>query len=383
MHDAPTQLSAVSKAQPARPKPVGRRVSLIPLKRFSRAHLELASRPALRAEAKEALGAALTRVGGQLGHAFTADSRVLDGTLQPLQHLGRESLFVVVELTTASTLAVVELEGPVVAHLLRVAAGSDIGTAVVNTLTRIESAAMGWLALSAIAGLRSVPGFDARYGARLVSLTVDRGEALRAIDPTVRHFAIELQLTGEHPIGVARILVPAKMLQLAIQSSPATEAPPAQEVVLSATLEACVRFGRASIAIGDVGRLTEGDVIVFAKTALRDGHLLGPVRLLTRTFEVAGELGSDGLAITTLTPHTPESPMATTITVNVEIELTSIQLPIRQLGTVAPGSVLPLHINAAQQVTLRIDGRRIALAELVEVEGEIGARITAMLEEAP
>lgn len=75
--------------------------------------------------------------------------------------------------------------------------------------------------------------------------------------------------------------------------------------------------------------------------------------------------------------------MATTITVNVEIELTSIQIPIRQLGSIAPGSVLPLHINAAQQVTLRVDGRRVALAELVEVEGEIGARITAMLEEAP
>lgn len=73
--------------------------------------------------------------------------------------------------------------------------------------------------------------------------------------------------------------------------------------------------------------------------------------------------------------------MANGINVDVEIELTTVQLPIRQLGTIAPGAVLPLHINAAQTVTLRIDGRRVALAELVEVEGEIGARITAMLEQ--
>lgn len=382
MHDAPTQVTVASKPQPSR-KPVGRRISLQPLKRFSRAHLELASRPVLRAEAHEALSAAVGKVSEQLGHPFAAHARVLDGTLQPLQHFGRESLFVVVELTAASTLAVVELEGPVVAHLLRVAAGSDVGGAVVNTLTRIESAALGWLSLSAIAGLRSASAFDARYGPRLVSLTVDRGEALRAIDPTLRHFAIELQLSGDHPIGVARVLVPAKMLQLAIQSTPSSEAAASQEAVLAATLDTAVRFGRASIATEDVGQLTEGDVIVFAKTALRDGRLFGPSRLLTRTFEVAGDLGPEGFSVSTLTPHTRESRMATTITVNIEIELTSIQLPIRQLGTVAPGSVLPLHINAAQQVTLRIDGRRIALAELVEVEGEIGARITAMLEEAP
>jgi type III secretion protein Q len=76
--------------------------------------------------------------------------------------------------------------------------------------------------------------------------------------------------------------------------------------------------------------------------------------------------------------------MSSSLNVDVEIELTTIQVPVRQLGAIAPGSVLPLHINAAQTVTLRIDGRKVALAELVEVEGEIGARITAMLEqEAP
>ena len=46
---------------------------------------------------------------------------------------------------------------------------------------------------------------------------------------------------------------------------------------------------------------------------------------------------------------------------------------------VRPGSVLPLHINAAQQVIVRIGDKAVARAELVEIEGEIGARIVAML----
>ena len=68
-----------------------------------------------------------------------------------------------------------------------------------------------------------------------------------------------------------------------------------------------------------------------------------------------------------------------TVPVEVEIELTRLRLPLHQLGNVRPGSVLPLHINAAQQVIVRIGDKAVARAELVEIEGEIGARIIAML----
>lgn len=381
MHDAPT---FVGTAEIERRQPRARRITLTPLKRFSRAHLDLAARPDVRAEATDAMNAAFARLAEQLGHPISAITRIIDGTLQPLQHLGRESLFVVVELSTASTLALIEIEGPVVAHLLRVAAGSEVSGSTVNSLTRIESAALGWLALSAIAGLRSAPGFETRFGPRLVTLTLDRGEALRAIDATLRHLAIELHLTGEHPLGTARVLLPAKMLQLAIQSSAPSEPPVAPEPVLEASLAAAVRFGHATLLRSDVGQLSAGDVIVFAGTRFSGDHLHGAARLSTRSFVLAGAATADGFTLSTITSHPhPESSMATTVNVDVEIELTTIQLPIRQLGTIAPGSVLPLHINAAQQVTLRIGGKAVALAELVEVEGEIGARITAMIEEAP
>ncbi|MDP3234675.1 MAG: FliM/FliN family flagellar motor switch protein [Myxococcales bacterium] len=381
MHDAITNVGPAIDESDAPAKPRARRVTLTPLKRFSRAHLELASRHSVRDEATQALIAATQNVSAQLGHPLTATARIVDGTLQPLQHLGRESLFVVLELSRASTMAIVELEAPVVSHLLTVAAGSDSRTIAVTSLTRIEAAALGWLALSAIAGVRTVPAFDARFSPRLVTLTLDRGEALRSIDAAVRHLAIELQLSSDHPLGTARVLVPAKMLQLAVQTAPISEPPPALEAVLNASLTARCRFGHAELLRADIGELSAGDVIVFAGCRLSADQLHGPARFLTRSCELTGVLGADGFTVTRAAPLTPETTMST-LNVDVEIELTTIQLPVRQLGAIAPGTVLPLHINAAQTVTLRIDGKAVALAELVEVEGEIGARITAMLEDA-
>ncbi|MBL8919697.1 MAG: FliM/FliN family flagellar motor switch protein [Myxococcaceae bacterium] len=355
----------------------------MPLKRFSRAHLDLVARTSVRDEAMAALGRATAALTEQLGEPVSALARLRDATLQPLQHLAKDAVFVVVELSSASAMAVVELEGPVVRHLLQVAAGSDGSAVAVTNLTRVESAALGWLALSTISGLRAASEFDARFSPRLVNVTMDRGEALRSIDATVRHLAIELQLSGTHPIGTARVLVPARMLQLAIQSAPVCEPPPPSEALLSLVLTAGARFGRAQLLRADVGDLAAGDVIVFAGTRLHEGRFQGPARFLTRSFELSGELGADGFVVSRAAPLTTENPMSTSLNVAVEIELTSIQLPIRHLGTIAPGSILPLHINAAQTVTLRIEGKPVALAELVEVEGEIGARITAMLEDVP
>lgn len=384
MHDATTNVGTrLREPTPPAGKPPARRVTLTPLKRFTRAHLELAARASVREEASSAFTAALAALGAQLGHPMSGTARVLDGTVQPLQHLGRESAFIVVELAHASALALVEVEAPVVSHLLQVAAGSEARTVAVTELTRIEAAALGWLALSVISALRTVTAFDDRFSPRLVTLTADRGEALRSIDAAVRHLAIELKLDGAHPLGLARVLVPAKMLQLAVQTAPLSAPPPAAEIVLDATLTARCRFGHAELLRADSGDLTAGDVIVFAGCRL-DGSLMhGPARLVTGSFELTGELGADGFCVTRATPLTPEPAMSTSLNVDVEIELTTIQLPVRQLGSIAPGAVLPLHINAAQTVTLRIDGKAVALAELVEVEGEIGARITAMLEGAP
>ncbi len=385
MHDTTTQVGPLAAEGPtpdSRPKVRARRVSLVPLKRFTRAHLELAARHSTITEAAQALELGIAAVGEQLGQPVTASARLLDATLQPLTHLGRDGLFLIIELSSASAMAIIELEGPVTAFLIHHAAGSDLQTVAPTSLTRVETAALGWLALSVLKGARAAGAFEARYGPRLVGLTMDRGEALRSIDATVRHLAIEVHLRSEHPIGLARVLVPAKLLQAAIHPAPLSDPPPALDAVLDVPLSLGCRIGHAELQRADSGDLSPGDVIVFAGTSMRGGALAGPACFFNRTFLLNGVLGADGFTVSRVTTRPPEPPMSTSVAVDVEIELTTIQVPIRQLGTLAPGSVLPLHINAAQSVTLRIDGRPVAIAELVEVEGEIGARIVSMLERA-
>ncbi len=65
--------------------------------------------------------------------------------------------------------------------------------------------------------------------------------------------------------------------------------------------------------------------------------------------------------------------------VDVEIELTRLLVPLSELSVLKPGALLPLHINASEPVLLRVGDRAVARAELVEIEGEVGARILALL----
>ena len=64
--------------------------------------------------------------------------------------------------------------------------------------------------------------------------------------------------------------------------------------------------------------------------------------------------------------------------VEVEIELTRLRLTVAELASIKPGSILPLHINSAEPVVLRVGDRAVARAELVEIDGEIGARILTL-----
>ena len=65
--------------------------------------------------------------------------------------------------------------------------------------------------------------------------------------------------------------------------------------------------------------------------------------------------------------------------VEVEVELTRLRLSVSELATLRQGSLVPLHINSSEPVVLRVGDRAVARAELVEIEGEVGARILALL----
>lgn len=66
------------------------------------------------------------------------------------------------------------------------------------------------------------------------------------------------------------------------------------------------------------------------------------------------------------------------VPVELCIELTRLLLPISELATLRPGAIMPLAINVTQPVTLRLGDRTVARAELVDIEGQVGARILTM-----
>ncbi|MBX5484822.1 MAG: FliM/FliN family flagellar motor switch protein, partial [Myxococcaceae bacterium] len=70
---------------------------------------------------------------------------------------------------------------------------------------------------------------------------------------------------------------------------------------------------------------------------------------------------------------------APALPVDVEIELTRLRLTLSELANIRAGSLLPLHINATEPVILRVGDRAIARAELVEIDGEVAARILTLI----
>ena len=70
---------------------------------------------------------------------------------------------------------------------------------------------------------------------------------------------------------------------------------------------------------------------------------------------------------------------AASLPVEVEVELTRLRLSVAELATLRPGAILPLRINGSDPVLLRVGDRAVARAELVEIEGEVGARVLSLL----
>jgi type III secretion protein Q len=358
------------------------RTRLRPVQRITRAHLALAARPGLVAEAQTAMSALSGELSRQLGAKVKVAANVLDTVCHPWSHLARHGLFVLLELGAPACVAVLELDPRSVGLLLERVAGSQLASSAPSQLTRIEEAAFGWLTLSALAALGSTP-FRERYQPRLLSFTLDRGAALERLDARLRHLAVRVQLELDGQCAEGRLLVPAAPLEAVLTRSAAEAPGPAAATLLDATLPARCRLGRTLLEADAARALRPGDVVVLPHVTAHDG-LRGPARLLFPTFDLRGSLSPEGFTLTGVHPHalpleTPMSDFDASMPLDVEVELTRLRLPLHQLGQLKPGAVLPLQLSAAQQVTLRIGDKAVARAELVEVEGELGARVLSLL----
>ena len=63
----------------------------------------------------------------------------------------------------------------------------------------------------------------------------------------------------------------------------------------------------------------------------------------------------------------------------LRVELGSVSLPARQWALLRKGDILETGQPLGSEVTLRVAGKAIAQGELLNVEGELGVRITKLL----
>jgi type III secretion system YscQ/HrcQ family protein len=193
--------------------------------------------------------------------------------------------------------------------------------------------------------------------------------------------------------GWARLIAP-QSLRLSLP-------PPRRSEVLyqrrdwlsDARVQLSIELGRAGLSRADLGALAAGDVVLFDRIGVRDARG-GPVSLRLGRGSFAARL--DGEALTIVEPYRlnrgagdmedqSDKPaggdaLLGELPVEVVCELGRVTLTGRELLELRPGAVLPAGRPLAGPVDLTVGGRVVARGELVDVEGEIGVRVTQLSE---
>ncbi|MHB8872739.1 MAG: type III secretion system cytoplasmic ring protein SctQ [Myxococcaceae bacterium] len=367
------------------------RLQRVGVRHLTRAHLALAARPQVAADAAKALEAMRAALEQQLGCPVAMQGRTVEVAVGPIGTLSRSSGFALLDVAAVGAKAVLEIELPLLCALLERMSGGPGKPAAVSRLTRIEEAAFSYLCLVGLAAVRGLETFQKRFGPRLLSVHTDRGEVLERVDCKRRHVAFEVVTTVGAVTGLIRLLVPALPLQSCIQDLEERRETEIAPEVLAGGLIARSFLGKACLDALDLESLVPGDVVMFDRVKLVDGALLGPGRLSTRGFDLHGQFDLNGFSLSRAesrafpqelkmaSPPVASGNPLPPLPVDVEVELTRLRLSLSELAMLKPGAVLPLHINASESVVLRVGDRAVARAELVDIEGEVGARILTLL----
>ncbi|MFT3706671.1 MAG: FliM/FliN family flagellar motor switch protein [Archangium sp.] len=384
MNDSPTVITHTAAPLPKvadMRHAYANRTKLVPTQKLTRAHVAASQRPM----AIESFTAAATRIATTLGEQLKTTVRcvptLLNATVHPFSHLAAKSLFVTLELG-GDALGVVEIDALGVGALISAITGANEAVGLPSRLSNIEESALGWVVLSVLSELRKESCF-AGIAPRMISMTLDRGEVLSYLDGRRRHVALQLTTQLGSVSSLVRVLLPALWVQSKLESLPIEQPPAALASVTEATVPAICIIGSALLPRNEARALDAGDVVLFSGVSQQADGLVGPGRVVSELFELRGNFTEAGFTLTrAIERSAQESTMSNvdpSIPVEIEIELTRLRVSLDQLGTVRAGAVIPLHINAAQQVVVRIGDKAVARAELVEIEGEIGARIISML----
>ncbi|MFL5321869.1 MAG: FliM/FliN family flagellar motor switch protein, partial [Myxococcaceae bacterium] len=219
-----------------------------------------------------------------------------------------------------------------------------------------------------------------------ISVHHRRDDIIDRLATRERHLCIDVRLEVGELSGAVRLLLPAKAAQAAIQDLPVSRPSTGETPISKVGVPFRARMGKSSLTPRELIDLGKGDVVVFAGMSLAKDTVIGQARLLGARFDLAGALTESGFQISraylrgpqTELPMNGKDEATCMLPIELEIELAKVHLPVGDLANIKPGAVVPLRINAADPVLIKIGDRAIARAELVEIDGEVGARIISL-----
>jgi type III secretion protein Q len=280
--------------------------------------------------------------------------------------------------------AILELELRFVVGLVAHLTGAPAPTTPVLALTGFERAVLAHLLLVALGGLREQPTAEGRWRPRLVGVVPPGQEAETALGRQ-RLLGVELELRAGDRAGDARLLVPEAAVQT-VALSLDVDAPRPTGAAREARFAFRPRARCGVVWPSELHALRPGAAVVLPGLRCIERHLQGPLQLVRAGAVLGGELTAGGWALGAIdsSPLTAEvtcvDPQLSTLPVELEVELARVPLTLVELAALAPGMVLPLRISVGDPVFLRAGDRRVARAELVDLEGEVAARVLDVLE---
>jgi type III secretion system YscQ/HrcQ family protein len=157
--------------------------------------------------------------------------------------------------------------------------------------------------------------------------------------------------------------------------------------------EAVVELGRAPIVVASLGALRLRDVLAFPVPSPSGAKIAAQLRVARGAFDAS--LAGERLTLTGPFRLHPGVNMSETseraedagadqllreLPVEIVCELGRVTLSGRELIELEPGAVIPIARPLAGPIDLTAAGRLVARGELVDVEGDLGVRLTEVVE---
>jgi type III secretion protein Q len=307
--------------------------------------------------------------------------RLLPSVSKPSSTLPRRSVFGLFELSAIGLPAVLEVEPPLALALLETLSGGRPSRGPSMAMTRVERAAWGFLLLESLHALQSEPFIRQHWAPRLIAVHDFREEFIRHL-PGGAWLTLDICVRAAGVEGTARMHLPAMAVQCALEATEAEQRPKSDAGLRNLVMSFSVEAG-ARLPIRDWARIGSGDVVMLEGIASVYSPA-GTVALRSPWFELTGSLDAGMFRLHRARRRIPlnEVAMSTgpddvtcSLPLELQVELGHAKLSLEELHGLSPGTVVPLQVNLASPVVLRLGTRAVARAELVDVDGAIGARI--------